>query len=325
MYRLEKEKPTIEDEEELNVFLGVSKKQLIKRTNSQTEPVHTPPLKNHIRSTSYKELRGNSPKVDTSIFKQSPPAQPFKNRPSSIPFEKQEKKKREISVSAPKTVSIVENTEIYKIPKEKVTEKEPEKEEKNVKKQPEVNPSIEALKVYYGLQVPKKGQSVKLSASQYLNPITFRRPFFDEQEELFAEWGLPLTFHLLSFKSIIVMLSAVLLERKVIVCCKSLRFLSALVLALPPLLRPFLYQSVIIPMLPQSLPHLLDAPVPYVIGVTQIPEESIIPEDVVIIDVAKNTFKSSLPIPLLPNSRQLYPLHFFFFTFLHFTFSNLIP
>lgn len=295
--------------------MGVSNKQLKRSssvspdTNNKLQLTISPPLKNHLRSSSYKELRGKSPKVDNSLFKLSPPSNPIKNRPSPTP-------------SNPNPTNIkIEIEQTTEIKNTQTTTTEPEVKVVEIKKNTNINnPSIQALKSYYELQLPKKGQNITFTISQYLNPIHFQRPFFDEQEELFAEWGLPLTFHLLSFRVIIVMLSAILLERKVVVCCKRLRFLSALVLSLPPLLRPFLYQSVIIPMLPQTLPHLLEAPVPYVIGVTHIPEDTIISDDVVIINVEKDSYKSTLPVPTLPRSRALYPLHFFSLTFhpLHF-------
>ena len=90
-------------------------------------------------------------------------------------------------------------------------------------------PSIDAMKRYRELDIPGKGQEVEFRASEYLNPISFSRPFFDEEEELFAEWGLPLTLATISFSTLCEFISAILLEKKILVYADSLRILSALV------------------------------------------------------------------------------------------------
>lgn len=61
----------------------------------------------------------------------------------------------------------------------------------------------------------------------------------------------------------------VLLERQLVVFCPSIGILSMAVLATIPLLRPFAWQSLMLPILPdnESMLHLLDAPVPFVIGI----------------------------------------------------------
>jgi len=337
LFRLEQQQPTIEDDEELNVFLGVSSKKIRgtccspDKTKSKSSDTAKPPTQakeekkelsvtaTHIRSASYKDytrnLRSKSPKVDTTIFNDSPPLSPKMNiRPKSlmegqisrraksngdeieinspVHTPKQDKKKHQQLQVMPKPIEIVTSSDTA------------------------LNPCLVALQRYYTVPIPKKGQDMEFTVSQYLNPITFTRPFFDEEEELYAEWGLPLTFYQLSFKTLTMLLSAILLERRVLVYCKNLRFLSALVLSLPPLLRPFMYQSVMIPMLPQSLPNLLEAPVPYVIGVTQMPENVNIPDDVIVFNVQKDSYKSSTPIPMLPKFKELYPFFLFPFFFL---------
>ena len=169
----------------------------------------------------------------------------------------------------------------------------------------EKHPCLDALSRYHQSSLPVRGQSMEFSVSQYLNPIQFRRPYFDEEEELYAEWGLPLTFFNLSFKNVMTLVSAVLLERRIVVRCSNLRYLSSLVMSIPPLIRPFLYQSVLIPMLPLKMPSLLDAPVPYLIGVTQLTAEMCLPDDVILLDLQDDIIRSSEPIPLLPKSTEL--------------------
>lgn len=54
-----------------------------------------------------------------------------------------------------------------------------------------------------------------------------------------------------------------------VVFCPNIGVLSMAVLSIVPLLRPFAWQSLMLPILPDndSMLHLLDAPVPFVIGV----------------------------------------------------------
>ena len=59
-----------------------------------------------------------------------------------------------------------------------------------------------------------------------------------------------------------------LLERQVVFFCPKMGLLTTAVLAMIPLLRPFAWQSVVMPVLPahDSMLHLLDAPVPFLLG-----------------------------------------------------------
>ena len=93
----------------------------------------------------------------------------------------------------------------------------------------EEHPCIKAMEMYGTFPIPEKGQCAEFHPSPYVNPIHFTRPFFDEEEQLFAEWGLALTLHMISFETLCEFLSAILLEKKVLVYSDSLRVLSAIV------------------------------------------------------------------------------------------------
>ena len=62
--------------------------------------------------------------------------------------------------------------------------------------------------------------------------------------------------------------AGVLLERQVVFFCPHIGQLSTAVLSMIPLLRPFAWQSMLMPVLPahDSMLHLLDAPVPFLLG-----------------------------------------------------------
>jgi len=165
------------------------------------------------------------------------------------------------------------------------------------------HPVIDALERYRTTPVPEKGQTLSFETSVYLNQIRFTRPYFDEEEEIFAEWGLPITFFTLSISNICHLLSSILLERKVVLLSSNVRYLSALVLSFPPLIRPFLYQSVIIPALPVKMHNFLDAPVPFVVGLTELP--AVMPDDIIVVNVDKNKVIAKAPIPRLPGYKDL--------------------
>lgn len=77
-------------------------------------------------------------------------------------------------------------------------------------------------------------------------------------------------FHIhrsLSIENIITLLTAVLLEKQLVVFCPHIGTLAAVVLSLVPLLRPFAWQSLMLPVTPGSMLAFLEAPVPFVLGV----------------------------------------------------------
>jgi len=91
------------------------------------------------------------------------------------------------------------------------------------------NPCIKAMNMYRQITIPEKGERTEFQPSPYLSTIAFTRPYVDEEEELFADWGLALTIHMISFDTLCEFISAVLLEKKVLVYADDLRVLSALV------------------------------------------------------------------------------------------------
>lgn len=83
-----------------------------------------------------------------------------------------------------------------------------------------------------------------------------------------ADWTLNALCDALSVDSLLSFLTAVLLEQQTVVFCPDLGRLTAVVLALRPLILPFSWQCLMLPVLPASPQHLelLDAPVPFVLG-----------------------------------------------------------
>eukprot|EP01104_Vermistella_antarctica_P008294 TRINITY_DN2070_c0_g2_i1.p1 TRINITY_DN2070_c0_g2~~TRINITY_DN2070_c0_g2_i1.p1 ORF type:complete len:1127 (+),score=295.60 TRINITY_DN2070_c0_g2_i1:341-3721(+) len=161
------------------------------------------------------------------------------------------------------------------------------------------------LERFRSMKVPPLGQRTYFRARKHI-AVHFTRPFFDEEEELFAEWGLPLTFTVLPRRTFFFVLAAILLERKVMFVSSNIHVLSALVLSFTPLIRPFLYQSVLIPVLPSSLSAFLSAPVPFLVGVTTPPvNEDDCPSDVIRILVDTNQVVCEEDVPELPSLSDL--------------------
>ena len=153
------------------------------------------------------------------------------------------------------------------------------------------NEAMKILENYSQCRVPDLGDaSGEFVPSVGVKPIRFRRPVPSERASSQLDTnivGLPESarispaeeaFHLqgwavvslccsLSLENVISLLTAVLLEKQVVVFSNNLGELSAVSLALIPMLRPFGWQSLFLPILPQHMVDFLDAPVPFVCGV----------------------------------------------------------
>jgi len=158
------------------------------------------------------------------------------------------------------------------------------------------------LEQYKNVKVPAKGQTMEFKIPCTSKPLQFSRPFVDEEEEALCDWSLPITFFTIQKKHLFKLFVASLLEKKIAIVCEDLRILSSLVFSFIPLLRPFIYQSVIIPILPAKLNSLVDAPVPFIIGFTSKPPN--IPPDVIVFDLEEKTLKITEILPDLPKFRE---------------------
>ncbi|KAI5447501.1 hypothetical protein KIW84_015089, partial [Lathyrus oleraceus] len=80
-------------------------------------------------------------------------------------------------------------------------------------------------------------------------------------------WTTSTTCRVLSLDTLLALLTGVLLEKQVVIVCPNLGVLSAVVLSLIPMIRPFQWQSLLLPVLPAKMIDFLDAPVPYIVGI----------------------------------------------------------
>ncbi|CAI7911538.1 unnamed protein product, partial [Closterium sp. NIES-53] len=106
---------------------------------------------------------------------------------------------------------------------------------------------------------------------------------------------------------ILTVLAAVLLERQIVFVCPNLSVLSAVVLSLIPMIRPFSWQSVLLPILPSQLLTFLDAPVPFLVGMqyktVELKDRA---SNLIRVNIPKDKVKVPTYLPRLPDEVDLY-------------------
>ncbi|XP_066384173.1 uncharacterized protein [Miscanthus floridulus] len=107
--------------------------------------------------------------------------------------------------------------------------------------------------------------------------------------------------------------AGVLLEKQIVVICPNLGVLSAIVLSVIPMIRPFQWQSLLLPVLPMKLIDFLDAPVPFIVSLFGSPPDiKMKGSSLVRVNVQKDQVKAC-SLPQLPRYKELFsnlgPLH----------------
>jgi hypothetical protein len=82
-------------------------------------------------------------------------------------------------------------------------------------------------------------------------------------------WFCPTLFSIFSLEEILQILTAVLLERSMVFVSDNLTILSAVILGLKTLIKPFQWCYALIPVLPAPLLDILDTPQPILVGITR--------------------------------------------------------
>jgi len=163
-----------------------------------------------------------------------------------------------------------------------------------------------SLVEYASLTVPDDSYRFYLACRT--EPFSLIRPSvgLGEESELTMRYATELVFRAVSTKVLLQLLAAILLEYKVIIVSHNYRLLSTFVLGLMPLLRPFEYQSSVIPILPTGLLPYLDAPVPLLVGCTAPPPiQPDSPENFFVLNLHNGSMMATKPLPALPDGVQL--------------------
>ncbi|KAJ3695574.1 hypothetical protein LUZ60_000951 [Juncus effusus] len=195
--------------------------------------------------------------------------------------------------------------------------------------------SLQLICEYYKLECPKRGSSLTFQPLEHLHPLTFQRPseailhiagstldvrslnagleltevhnalLSEEESTALSVWAVACICGCLRLEHVITLFTAALLEKQVAIVCSNLGILSASVLSIIPLIRPYQWQSLLMPVLPNDMLDFLDAPVPYIVGVqNRTGDLQSRLTNVVLIDANKNQVKAG-SIPQLPQQREL--------------------
>ncbi|XP_010540930.1 PREDICTED: uncharacterized protein LOC104814537 isoform X2 [Tarenaya hassleriana] len=199
------------------------------------------------------------------------------------------------------------------------------------------NGSLEIICGYHSLEIPSRGSKLVFQPLDHLQAIEYTRPpvsalglwegypdscnasevnaRFAAAEEALAlsTWTTATMCRVLSLETIVALLAGVLLEKQVVVVCANLGVLSATVMSLIPMIRPFQWQSLLLPVLPGRMFDFLEAPVPFLVGVQSKPADwKIKTSNLILVNVLNNQVKTC-NLPALPRRRelmaQLSPIH----------------
>ncbi|KAI9085797.1 hypothetical protein K1719_032211 [Acacia pycnantha] len=179
------------------------------------------------------------------------------------------------------------------------------------------------------LPLPRRGSEVIFHPLEHLQPILYRRPpvvalgFLEnclnsfepakvsaklaaaEEALALSTWTIVTICRVLSLENLLALIAGVLLEKQVLVVCPNLGVLSAVVLFIIPVIRPFQWQSLFLPVLPQNMFDFLDAPVPYIIGIQHKPVDlKIRTTNLIQVDLLNDQVKMCF-MPRLPRHREL--------------------
>ncbi|XP_049411105.1 uncharacterized protein LOC125874290 isoform X1 [Solanum stenotomum] len=196
------------------------------------------------------------------------------------------------------------------------------------------NDLLQIVCSYHSLSLPPRGSKITFQPLEHLQAIQYERISVCElgicEKHLGTSMNNPddiakVNFHLaaaeeavglsiwtaaticrsLSIETILALITGVLLEKQVVIVCPNLGVLSAVVLSLIPIIRPFQWQSLFLPILPGKMLDFLDAPVPFIVGLQHKPTDlKMRSVNLVRVNVTKDQIKSCY-LPLLPRRKQL--------------------
>lgn len=196
--------------------------------------------------------------------------------------------------------------------------------------------SLQIICEYYRLQCPSRGSSLTFQPLEHLDPLEFHRSgetalhvtgstidlrscstslemaeahgarLAEEEASALSVWTVACICGNLRLEHVMLMFAGALLEKQIVIVCSNLGFLSASVLSIIPLIRPYQWESLLMPVLPTEMLDFLDAPVPYIIGIkNKTAEIQSKLASVILIDANKNQVKSP-SMPQLPQHKELF-------------------
>ncbi|XP_045322543.1 DENN domain-containing protein 5B isoform X7 [Leopardus geoffroyi] len=116
--------------------------------------------------------------------------------------------------------------------------------------------------ILYEVPLPPPGRSLKFYG--VYEPVICQRP--GPNELPLSDYPLREAFELLGLENLVQVFTCVLLEMQILLYSQDYQRLMTVAEGITTLLFPFQWQHVYVPILPASLLHFLDAPVPYLMG-----------------------------------------------------------
>ncbi|XP_019417154.1 PREDICTED: uncharacterized protein LOC109328239 isoform X2 [Lupinus angustifolius] len=194
---------------------------------------------------------------------------------------------------------------------------------------------LQIISEYYRLDCPARGSALSFHPLEHLHPLEYRRPdeavlhlagttvdskscskglelaqaynslLTEEEATALSIWAVACICGTLRLEHVLTFFAAALLEKQIVVVCSNLGILSASVLSIIPLIRPYRWQSLLMPVLPNDMLEFLDAPVPYIVGIrNKTNEVQSKLTNAVLVDANRNQVKSPT-IPPLPRHKEL--------------------
>ncbi|KAL1367699.1 hypothetical protein AAHE18_02G069500 [Arachis hypogaea] len=194
---------------------------------------------------------------------------------------------------------------------------------------------LQIISEYYCLGCPARGSTVRFHPLEHLHPVEYHRSheivlnlassivdlkscslarelaeahrslFAEEEATALSIWAVACICGTLRLENVLTFFAGALLEKQIAVVCSNLGILSASVLSVIPLIRPFRWQSLLMPVLPNDMLEFLDAPVPFVVGVkNKTNEVQSKLTSAILIDANRNQVRSPT-IPQLPRQKEL--------------------
>eukprot|EP00301_Raphidiophrys_heterophryoidea_P015138 c23663_g1_i1.p1 GENE.c23663_g1_i1~~c23663_g1_i1.p1 ORF type:complete len:945 (+),score=259.80 c23663_g1_i1:3-2837(+) len=168
---------------------------------------------------------------------------------------------------------------------------------------------LDVLRKFQRLAVPEPGTVLTFDIDRDSKPssLRFMCPEDDAEAVLMSNWTVSVAFKHLSLRNVLTILSLALLEQQILFVGSRIGILSAVVLSFIPLLRPFVWQCLFVPLLPSRMLSFLEAPVPFLMGmpVSALPSE--LSDDLVVVYVDDN--KVRMPRTHLPTLPRIDTLH----------------
>uniref|UniRef100_A0A8C5DU95 DENN domain-containing protein 5B-like n=1 Tax=Gouania willdenowi TaxID=441366 RepID=A0A8C5DU95_GOUWI len=161
--------------------------------------------------------------------------------------------------------------------------------------------------ILYEVPLPPPGKSLKFHGVQ--GPIVCQRP--GPEELPLGEYPLGEAFSLLGVENMVKLLTCALLETQVLLYSQDYQRLMTVAEGITTLLFPFQWQHIYLPIISTPLHHLLEAPVPFLMGIHRrdgaqrsslhLPHEA----NLCFVDIDNHRVEAPEDLPLFPDQTEL--------------------